>query len=523
MAKHYRVREFAELSGVTVRALHHYDQLGLLKPSRSASGYRVYGDGDFAIVEQIVALKFLGIPLKQIGSVLKRPPLDWRNTLRLQREALEDRQRQIERAIRVIRTAESAIPPDGVADPAAIKTLIEVIDMENGVSVMKKYYSEEAWEKHRRYYEEGPSEEWLQFYEGAKALLGSDPSSPEAQALVARWNDLSRRAHEGDPGALTDSPAALMDRAHWPEALKQRAAELKMHEVRAFVQHAEIAPARDMFSETTWSRLRELQRELMNPNSSQWRDRVELFRDLEAAADEDPAGDRAQALVARWSLQLDRMTGHDPEVRQAMISGWSRRKNWPESQRWRVERLHMMTFERFERAADFLDRARAVAAVAQNTKTPGLKDRLLDEFEREMKATRPLLERLPKDKLNWQPHEKAFTLLKLANHVAALPGLAALILRRAGLRPAEASNVMELLAVFDRNVADCREQLALMSEERLAGNMFVNPGVQRPVWDVLRDRGLMNHLIHHRGQLSLYLRMLGVAVPGVYGPSADEK
>jgi uncharacterized damage-inducible protein DinB len=73
------------------------------------------------------------------------------------------------------------------------------------------------------------------------------------------------------------------------------------------------------------------------------------------------------------------------------------------------------------------------------------------------------------------------------------------------------------------NVATCREVLAGMSDDRLAGNMLVTPTVEKPLWAVLRGRGLMNHLIHHRGQLSVYLRLLDVAVPGMYGPSADEK
>ena len=69
----YRIREFAALAGVTVRALHHYDRLGLLKPGgRSASGYRLYRDSDLARLEQIVVLKFLGLPLQQIGRLLQR-------------------------------------------------------------------------------------------------------------------------------------------------------------------------------------------------------------------------------------------------------------------------------------------------------------------------------------------------------------------------------------------------------------------------------------------------------------------
>ena len=152
-----------------------------------------------------------------------------------------------------------------------------------------------------------------------------------------------------------------------------------------------------------------------------------------------------------------------------------------------------------------------------------LKDRLVKEFDEEMSATRRMLERVPDGQFSWRPHERASTLGKLANHVASIPGAAALFLRRSGPKPPQAESTADLLAFFDRNVQDCREQLASMSDERLEGNMQVLPGVEKPVWEILRGRGLMNHLIHHRGQLSLYLRMLGEKVPGVYGPSADEK
>lgn len=157
------------------------------------------------------------------------------------------------------------------------------------------------------------------------------------------------------------------------------------------------------------------------------------------------------------------------------------------------------------------------------TRKPTLKTRLLEEFDEEMRATRKMLEHVPDDKFSWKPHEKSFSLGKLANHVAAAPGVAAIILKRVGTKPPEAATKAELLTFFDKNVEACREQLAAMSEDRLEGNMLVTFTIEKPVWSVLRGRGLMNHLIHHRGQLSVYLRLLDVAVPGMYGPSADEK
>ena len=112
--------------------------------------------------------------------------------------------------------------------------------MQDGIAVMKKYYSEEAWERHKRYYEEGPSPEWRQLYRDGEALLGTDPGSEAAQALEERWFELSRRAYEGDPEVMTDSPTAWMDREHWPPVMKQRMAEFKIEEVTAFIKLAAL-------------------------------------------------------------------------------------------------------------------------------------------------------------------------------------------------------------------------------------------------------------------------------------------
>ena len=83
----YKVREFAELSGVTVRALHHYDRLGLLRPKRTRNGYRAYNEQDLVRLEQIVALKFVGLPLRRIKALLDRDELDFAGALRMQRQS----------------------------------------------------------------------------------------------------------------------------------------------------------------------------------------------------------------------------------------------------------------------------------------------------------------------------------------------------------------------------------------------------------------------------------------------------
>jgi uncharacterized damage-inducible protein DinB len=148
---------------------------------------------------------------------------------------------------------------------------------------------------------------------------------------------------------------------------------------------------------------------------------------------------------------------------------------------------------------------------------------LLAEFDEEMINTRKVLECVPGDKLAWKPHEKSFTLGRLANHIASLPVMPAFLIAGGGSRRSDATSKAELLTRFDETVAASREALAGMDDEYLAKTIRVTPDISKTVYAALRGRGLMNHLIHHRGQLTVYLRLLDVPLPGMYGPSADEK
>src|SRR5215467_12405308 len=142
----YRVHEFAAFSGVTSKALRHYDRLGLLKPQRTAAGYRVYYDKDFLRLEQIVALKFVGLSLKDIRRVLGRgTPLA--DALAEQRNVLEEKRNLLDRALKAIQEVECLIASGKPPDIAILRKLIEVIAMQNHVEAMKQYYSNEAWEK----------------------------------------------------------------------------------------------------------------------------------------------------------------------------------------------------------------------------------------------------------------------------------------------------------------------------------------------------------------------------------------
>ena len=102
----YRIKEFAALTGVSVRALHHYDRIGLLKPRRGTFGYRLYGSDDVGVLEQIVALKFIGISLRDIKRLLRTERCEWSSVLVAQRVVLEEKRRRLNLAIDAIREAQ---------------------------------------------------------------------------------------------------------------------------------------------------------------------------------------------------------------------------------------------------------------------------------------------------------------------------------------------------------------------------------------------------------------------------------
>lgn len=356
----YQIQEFAELAGVTVKALHHYDRLGLLQPARSGSGYRMYTPRDLERLEQIVALKFLGVPLKRIKAVLDRPGPELAAALRLQRDALEEKQSHLARAIRAVRAAEESLKPGGAVDPATLRKIIEVIGVQNDMAVMKKYYStDEAWEKRQRYYEEGPSQEWQALYLDVRAALGTDPASETAQALADRWLKLSARAFGGDPEVQTDSMTAWKDRDHWPPAMKRRLAEFQMEEANAFIQQAALAARKKYFSDDAWTRRLAQLTQSAQQFSVLWQARVDLFHDIVSALDEDPAGEKAQSLAARWMDHIDMASAGDAGIKDGLQALWQDRRNWPATLRWMEESFCRLTGDCFDQAADFLDRATA--------------------------------------------------------------------------------------------------------------------------------------------------------------------
>ena len=160
---------------------------------------------------------------------------------------------------------------------------------------------------------------------------------------------------------------------------------------------------------------------------------------------------------------------------------------------------------------------------------------LLPEFDQEMANTRKTLERVPDNKFSWKPHEKSGAMGWLAGHVANIVGWTSFTLQQDSLDlapggvqmqpPPAPKNNKELLAEFDKNVKDARSALSAATDAQLMkpwsllnnGNVLMT----MPKAAVLRTF-VMNHLIHHRAQLGVYLRLNNVPVPATYGPSADE-
>jgi len=167
----------------------------------------------------------------------------------------------------------------------------------------------------------------------------------------------------------------------------------------------------------------------------------------------------------------------------------------------------------------------------------GVSAGFLPEFDLEMASTRRSLERIPEDKLGWKPHAKSMTLARLAGHIAELPGMGVVVMKDDALdfakrpagelppKPTVAQSQKHVLELFDKNVTGLRAGIVGTSDEHWGKDWKLSMG-EKTFYDGTRmgamRRMVMNHVIHHRAQLGVYLRLNEVAVPSVYGPSADE-
>jgi DNA-binding transcriptional MerR regulator len=227
-----QAKDFAMRAGVTVRTLHVYDRLGLLRPAdRTGSGYRLYGEAELERLEQILALRFVGFSLERIKELLEGPPWPLIAALRMQREIVAQQKRRLESAIAAIDEAERILNADGSADRwKTLRNVIEVLKMENDWSWTEKYYSDEQRAKLAELHKETSKEtieqgqrDWTVLIADVEraAAEGVKPESDSAQSLARRWSDLVAQFTKRDPEIKSALNRMWTDQTNWPKDFKR--------------------------------------------------------------------------------------------------------------------------------------------------------------------------------------------------------------------------------------------------------------------------------------------------------------
>jgi DNA-binding transcriptional MerR regulator len=250
----FRIQEFATLAGVTVRALHHYDRLKLLSPAhRSERGYRLYCHADLGRLERILALRYLGLSLREIAALLNAPVGRGGErlavTLARQRAALSERREGLERVLRAIEHAQLRAQDAAEPEWLLYQGILKEIQMQETTDWTEKYYSPKAVEALRERRAAMTPEQWADAGARWQALMADVQSaldrqvpadSAEGRALVARWMRLGDEFTQGNPEILEGYRRLHEDESHWPE--DERAAMLRAMrpkaEYRAFFNQA---------------------------------------------------------------------------------------------------------------------------------------------------------------------------------------------------------------------------------------------------------------------------------------------
>jgi DNA-binding transcriptional MerR regulator len=243
----FRIQEFAKLAGVTVRALHHYDRLKLLSPAhRSERGYRLYCHEDLGRLERILALRYLGLQLREIAALLNTPdghgaePLTV--TLARQRAALGERRDGLDRVLRAIEHAQLRAQNSAEPEWLLYQTILKEIQMQEATDWTEKYYSPKAVEALRERRAAMTPEQNIDAGTRWKALLADvqaaldrevPPDSAEGRSLVARWIRLGDEFTLGDPEIIEGYKRLHDDESHWPD--DEKAAMLRA--VRPKLEH----------------------------------------------------------------------------------------------------------------------------------------------------------------------------------------------------------------------------------------------------------------------------------------------
>jgi DNA-binding transcriptional MerR regulator len=221
----WQTKKFAKIAKVTVRTLHHYDRIGLLKPHRyDRNGFRLYGEREFVRLQQITTLKFIGFSLKQIKEILGEKEFDLAESLRLQRKIIEAQRNRLNLALEAISRAEEVFAENGATDWESFNKIIEVINMQQDMDLMRKYYTNSALEKIEERkslwspeLQERVSREWKELFLEIRAAIskGVKPSEKQAQNLASRWNALIDEFTGGDAEIREGLNKMYRDEKNW--------------------------------------------------------------------------------------------------------------------------------------------------------------------------------------------------------------------------------------------------------------------------------------------------------------------
>jgi len=227
----FRIKEFAKLAGVTVRALHHYDRLGLLRAAhRSEGGYRLYCHDDLGRLERILVLRYLGLSLREIGDLLRVPGDSGKDslaaTLTRQQAVLRARRIGLDRMIQAIQRAQARVVSDAEPEWLLYQTILKEIQMQEAQNWTEKYFSAEGVEALRArrisWTPELQTEihsKWQALYLDIQSALdhGASPDSAEGRALVARWMRLFDEFTLGNPELSAGVQRLYQDESNWPD------------------------------------------------------------------------------------------------------------------------------------------------------------------------------------------------------------------------------------------------------------------------------------------------------------------
>jgi MerR family transcriptional regulator, thiopeptide resistance regulator len=223
--KLWQTNEFAKQTGVTVRTLHHYDRIGLLGPNRrTANGFRFYSKAEFARLQQISTLKFVGFSLTQIKEILGSNQFDLAEGLKMQRTLIEAQRYRLNLILEAIGRAENELKQNKRADPESFQKIIEVMNMEQSFDWTKKYYSEEgqkAIEERKNLWspelQERVTRDWNELAADIEAAMkdGAKPDDERAQGLAKRWQALINEFTGGNPEIQKGLNKMYADQANW--------------------------------------------------------------------------------------------------------------------------------------------------------------------------------------------------------------------------------------------------------------------------------------------------------------------